>query len=65
MWFWMNIIYSIVAPIGVLFVPKLLVTNALQKGLEGQVTPANWIANLVPWLNSYRIKKMVEGHSRL
>jgi len=65
LWFWVNIAYSIVAPLGVLLVPKMLLANRLYEGVNGYVSMKDRIINVIPWHNSYRIKKLIEGSAPL
>lgn len=61
MWFWFTFVYSIIVPLGVLLVPKWLLANKIQKGIEGNLSVGSALLNLLPWFNSYRIKKGIEG----
>jgi len=62
MMFWLSLVYSIVVPLGVLFVPKGLLANRIMKEIRlKKLGILRKLINYIPWYNSYVIKKEING----
>lgn len=57
------VIYSILIPLIVFILPKYILTNKVQKGVEGQVGLSGYLMNWIPFYNTFKTKKVIEGRS--